>query len=628
MEEDNAFAQHLIARSLFLEPWFVPVQPCLCEIHWRKPRTEPLYTGVTFNSNGMLQSLRHVVSPGSESPFMSYMVHTFWSRRSAVSPAHDLKHHLSARQLACMLTTLLFVAIMVLVISTILNSTEVESSETSKVYVFLKGRGRVEGSSVPVLKLQARAFLGIRYAAPPVSSNRFRPPTPLVRSIDSQIEDFQMLLPCPQKQRETSEDCLGLNIWTPYSHCKETGEQCKNLTVLFFLHGGLFQFGANSDYDGRYLSVYGHLIVVVPNYRLGTFGFLQYDTVEAPGNVGLMDQHVALMWTQQNIESFGGNPSEIVLIGHEAGAKSVTHLVRKYSGPMNLKRMILLSGSEYTRYGAGGGKAIEVLVQAVCQRHVGKANASALACLRSLPFPSFLDDALPNFFPRFDLTPPDTSVASQNASEVSGMDVLLGYVEDEGSGMIVDLFNTYLKTLRPGNAEPFVFMLRRLGFTLKDAEEIANAYYRGTAGNQRLWKEHMCADILVVCPVQYYAEALARGGNNVVTYYMTRDHSGVGPAQHGYVRNLLFGSPVFHAGSLAAHSLSRNTITYFTNYAKGIVKGIHPKTISEAGYALLFRPFQLAFKGTSGFSLRKKQCDFLRPFFQRHQYKGLLDDNT
>ncbi|XP_064454662.1 uncharacterized protein LOC135365929 isoform X2 [Ornithodoros turicata] len=567
MEEDNAFAQHLIARSLFLEPWFVPVQPCLCEIHWRKPRTEPLYTGVTFNSNGMLQSLRHVVSPGSESPFMSYMVHTFWSRRSAVSPAHDLKHHLSARQLACMLTTLLFVAIMVLVISTILNSTEVESSETSKVYVFLKGRGRVEGSSVPVLKLQARAFLGIRYAAPPVSSNRFRPPTPLVRSIDSQIEDFQMLLPCPQKQRETSEDCLGLNIWTPYSHCKETGEQCKNLTVLFFLHGGLFQFGANSDYDGRYLSVYGHLIVVVPNYRLGTFGFLQYDTVEAPGNVGLMDQHVALMWTQQNIESFGGNPSEIVLIGHEAGAKSVTHLVRKYSGPMNLKRMILLSGSEYTRYGAGGGKAIEVLVQAVCQRHVGKANASALACLRSLPFPSFLDDALPNFFPRFDLTPPDTSVASQNASE-------------------------------------------------------------GTAGNQRLWKEHMCADILVVCPVQYYAEALARGGNNVVTYYMTRDHSGVGPAQHGYVRNLLFGSPVFHAGSLAAHSLSRNTITYFTNYAKGIVKGIHPKTISEAGYALLFRPFQLAFKGTSGFSLRKKQCDFLRPFFQRHQYKGLLDDNT
>lgn len=48
------------------------------------------------------------------------------------------------------------------------------------------------------------------------------------------------------------------------------------------------------------------------NYRIGAFGFLALDgTAEAPGNVGLLDQRMALQWVQNNIVHFGGDPKQV-----------------------------------------------------------------------------------------------------------------------------------------------------------------------------------------------------------------------------------------------------------------------------------------------------------------------------
>jgi para-nitrobenzyl esterase len=58
---------------------------------------------------------------------------------------------------------------------------------------------------------------------------------------------------------------------------------------------------------------------------LGALGFL--NTPELSGNYGTMDQQLAMRWVHQNIASFGGNPSQVTIMGQSAGGMSIaTHL--------------------------------------------------------------------------------------------------------------------------------------------------------------------------------------------------------------------------------------------------------------------------------------------------------------
>lgn len=57
-----------------------------------------------------------------------------------------------------------------------------------------------------------------------------------------------------------------------------------------------------SLYDGRALALTGNVVVVNINYRVGPLGYLYFNHPDAPGNIGMLDQQLALHWIRENIE--------------------------------------------------------------------------------------------------------------------------------------------------------------------------------------------------------------------------------------------------------------------------------------------------------------------------------------
>lgn len=96
--------------------------------------------------------------------------------------------------------------------------------------------------------------------------------------------------------------------------------------VLFF-DGSDFAKDRAIRISGLDLAAEG-IVVITVNYRLNVFGFFCLNTEQARGNLGLLDQYFALLWTRDNIRQFGGDPQKITLFGYGSGAASVIfHMV-------------------------------------------------------------------------------------------------------------------------------------------------------------------------------------------------------------------------------------------------------------------------------------------------------------
>ncbi|ODQ55052.1 COesterase-domain-containing protein [Saitoella complicata NRRL Y-17804] len=74
---------------------------------------------------------------------------------------------------------------------------------------------------------------------------------------------------------DMSEDCLFLNIFTPYIPASNYPSE-KLKPVMFWIHGGAFTGGSGSDptFDGGNMASRGDVVLVTINYRLSTLGFL------------------------------------------------------------------------------------------------------------------------------------------------------------------------------------------------------------------------------------------------------------------------------------------------------------------------------------------------------------------
>jgi para-nitrobenzyl esterase len=192
------------------------------------------------------------------------------------------------------------------------------------------------------------SFLGVPYAENLSSTDRFCPSNP-IQCWPGILEATQNGPIPPQKPSRLArvmgdfsapynENCLTLNIWSPATNKEK-------LPVIFWIHGGAFVSGAGSLdwYNGHSFARNQEIILVGINYRLGALGFLCHPDISV-GNLGIQDQILALEWVNQNIESFGGDPANVTVMGQSAGAISAYALIANTKARNFISNVIFQSG--------------------------------------------------------------------------------------------------------------------------------------------------------------------------------------------------------------------------------------------------------------------------------------------
>ena len=228
---------------------------------------------------------------------------------------------------------------------------------------------------------QVSRFSSIPYAQPAVGARRFAPPEP--SRWTGTLDATQSMPVCPQLpsrlrgvmgdfEAQQSEDCLRLTLWTPAADSRKR-------PVLIWLHGGAWQSGGGAVdwYDGARLAARGDIVVVGVNYRLAALGWLYVPGETA--NVGLLDEEAAIRWVVEHITHFGGDPTQITLMGHSAGAFNIAAMLTRAP---QFQRAILHSAS----LGRGFREAKQA--QYLSRVFLDAAGADDLDAARMLPVES------------------------------------------------------------------------------------------------------------------------------------------------------------------------------------------------------------------------------------------------
>lgn len=114
---------------------------------------------------------------------------------------------------------------------------------------------------------------------------------------------------------------INVRIYTPIY-----GEK---LPIIVYYHGGGWVFGnlASADAGCQLLADKAQAIIVSVDYRLAP---------EYPFPIPLHDAYDGLLWAYENAATFGGDPTNITVIGDSAGgnlATVVTYLTTQLNGP-------------------------------------------------------------------------------------------------------------------------------------------------------------------------------------------------------------------------------------------------------------------------------------------------------
>lgn len=238
----------------------------------------------------------------------------------------------------------------------------------------------------------------IPYAAPPIDDLRWKEPkTPAQHDaiwdgknhhdMSAQIRTKVIGGTAPFGTVVGSEDCLYLDILT---HKNRSALR----PVIVWIHGGSNIAGTKSDevYEAHSLARNTDAVVVKVNYRLGIFGSFYHpelhknDTLSASGNYTLLDLLAALKWIQANIESFGGDPTNVTLVGESAGCINTWSLLCSPLSKGLFHKAVCLSGFPLIKSTRKAAKYDEKIIQKLVVNQ-GKAEdeKAAAKLLKNLP---------------------------------------------------------------------------------------------------------------------------------------------------------------------------------------------------------------------------------------------------
>lgn len=172
------------------------------------------------------------------------------------------------------------------------------------------------------------AFKGIPYA----KAERFMPPQdPDAWEGVLECNDFgpvaRQVVPWYPDSVQNEKELFSVNVWT------QGISDGKKRPVMLWLHGGGFHVGASNDpmTYGEALAKKGDVVFVSVNHRLNILGFMDLsacgEKYAQSANVGMLDIVKSLEWIQKNIENFGGNPSDVTIVGESGGGGKVGTLM-------------------------------------------------------------------------------------------------------------------------------------------------------------------------------------------------------------------------------------------------------------------------------------------------------------